>query len=219
MSKKKHWRVHLPKIIGGVLATILISVMIYFISNIEQDEGGHTKKKIQPITLLKPPPPPPPPPKIEKPPEPEIEKKIEEPEPEPEPENLPDVDDAPAADDLGLDADGSAGSDGFGLAARKGGKGLFGGGGPGAGYAGLIKNQVLDLLSDQAELRQSKYSVTVKIWFDLEGNVERYELVKLSQDASINAILKAQFDKMKKLRKAPPVGVSSPVKLRITSRI
>ncbi|WP_052700215.1 hypothetical protein [Methylocucumis oryzae] len=86
---------------------------------------------------------PPPPPKVEKPPEPEVKNEVEQPEPEPE-EPLPDVADEPPPGDLGLDAEGTAGSDGFGLAARKGGRGLLGGGGGGdpyAWYGGLIKKR------------------------------------------------------------------------------
>jgi len=54
-----------------------------------------------------------------------VQEKIEEPEPEPE-EPLPDVPDEKPAGDTGLDAEGTAGSDAFGLVGRKGGKGLLG---------------------------------------------------------------------------------------------
>ena len=61
---------------------------------------------------------PPPPPPEEPEPEPEVEEPIEE---QPVEEAMPDepMDEAPAAD-LGVDGDASAGSDGFGLVARKG---------------------------------------------------------------------------------------------------
>lgn len=216
MSQNKHWKVHLPKIIGGVIGAILVGAIIYFISNFKQDSDDRPKKKIQPITLLKPPPPPPPPPKIEKPPEPEIEEKIPEPDPDPEP--LPDVDDAPPAGDLGLDSDGSAGSDGFGLAARKGGKGLLSGN-PNAWYGNIIKNQMLDILSDRDELRRSRYSATVRIWVDKEGNVKRFELVKGSNDAKVDDVLQMTLAKLKRIKQTPPAGMKQPIKFRITSRI
>ncbi|WP_404356500.1 energy transducer TonB [Methylotuvimicrobium sp. KM1] len=217
MSKHKSWKVHLPKIIGGVIGAILVALIIYGISNFKQDSDGRPQKKIQPITLLKPPPPPPPPPKIEKPPEPEkIEEKI--PEPDPEPENLPDVDDAPPADSLGLDADGSAGSDGFGLAARKGGRGLLSGN-PNAWYGNIIKNQMLDILSDRDELRRTRYTATVRVWVDTKGNVKRFELVRGSNDARIDDALQMTLAKLKRINKAPPVGMKQPIKFRITNRI
>ena len=126
MTKQQRFRRYLPSIAGGLILIVLIGFIIHFISNIK-DKPEKKERKIQAISLTKPPPPPPPPPKVEKPPEPEPEEKIEQ--PEPEPEDIPDVADEPPPGDLGLDAEGTAGSDGFGLAARKGGRGLFGGGG------------------------------------------------------------------------------------------
>jgi len=217
MSKHKSWKVHLPKIIGGVIGAILVALIIYGISNFKQESDGRPQKKIQPITLLKPPPPPPPPPKIEKPPEPEkIEEKI--PEPDPEPENLPDVDDAPPADSLGLDADGSAGSDGFGLAARKGGRGLLSGN-PHAWYGNIVKNLIQVVISEVDDLRRTRYTATVRIWVDKQGNVTRYELVRGSNDARIDDKLQMTLAKLKRINKAPPVGMKQPIKLRITNRI
>jgi protein TonB len=109
--------------------------------------------------------------------------KIKEPEPEPEPEPMPD--EAPARD-LGLDADGSAGSDGFGLAARKGGTGLFGGGNPFAWYGGIIKNDIVNLLSNYEQLRRKGYTAIVKIWLRTDGSIERFELSRGSNDAEID---------------------------------
>ncbi|CCE24651.1 energy transducer TonB family protein [Methylotuvimicrobium alcaliphilum] len=216
MSKHKSWKVHLPKIIGGVIGSILVALIIYGISNFKQDSDERPQKKIQPITLLKPPPPPPPP-KIEKPPEPEkIEEKI--PEPDPEPENLPDIDDAPPADSLGLDADGSAGSDGFGLAARKGGRGLLSGN-PNAWYGNIIRNQMQVVISEVDDLRRTRYTATVRIWVDKQGNVTRFELVRGSDDARIDEKLQMTLAKLKRINKPPPAGMKQPIKFRITNRI
>lgn len=217
MSKRKNWKVHLPKIIGGVIGAILVALIIYGISNFKQDSDERPQKKIQPITLLKPPPPPPPPPpKVEKPPEPEIEEKV--PEPDPEPENLPDVDDAPPADSLGLDADGSAGSDGFGLAARKGGRGLLSGN-PNAWYGNIVKNQLQVVISEVDDLRRTRYTATVRIWVDRQGNVTRFELVRGSNDARIDDKLQMTLAKLKRINQAPPAGMKQPIKFRITNRI
>lgn len=217
MTKRKNWKVHLPKIIGGVIVTILVALIIYGISTFEQESDGRPQRKIQPITLLKPPPPPPPPPEIEKPPEPEmVEEKI--PEPDPEPENLPDVDDAPPADSLGLDADGSAGSDGFGLAARKGGRGLLSGN-PNAWFGNIVKNQLQVLISDVDDLRRTRYTATVRIWVDKQGNVTRFELVRGSNDDRIDEKLQMTLAKLKQINKAPPAGMKQPIKFRITNRI
>lgn len=218
MSRKKHLRVYVPRIIGGLLAALAIFYVVKVIVGFINEKPARSEKKIQPITLMKPPPPPPPPPKVEKPPEPEIKEKIEEPEPEPEP--MPDTppDEAPARD-LGLDAEGSAGSDGFGLAARKGGNGLFGGGNPFAYYGGLVKNDILNLLSSHDELRRKGYTAIVKVWLKSDGSVERIELSKGSNDAEIDEILSRSLDKLKKVAEPPPPGMQQPIKLKISSRV
>ena len=177
------------------------------------------EKKIQPITILKPPPPPPPPPKIEKPPEPEVQEKIEEVE-KPEPEPLPDVPDIKPEADTGLDAEGTAGSDAFGLVGRKGGRGLLGGGGgsPYLWYAGTIKNSLEDIFSGHDELRKKKYSAVVKIWLSPDGSVTRYELARGSNDPDIDELLNKLMAKFRKANEAPPVGMPQPVKLKISTR-
>ncbi|MDD2739152.1 MAG: TonB C-terminal domain-containing protein [Methylomonas lenta] len=216
MSEKKHLRVYVPRIIGGLLAVIVLYFFIKMVGGFLDNKKEKPERKIQPITLMKPPPPPPPPPKVEKPPEPEIEK-IEEPEPEPEP--LPDTPDEAPARDLGLDAEGSAGSDGFGLAARKGGTGLFGGGNPYAWYGGIVKNQLVNLLSGRDELRRKGYTAIVKIWLKSDGSVERIELHRGSNDAEIDDILTRTLNKLTRVAEVPPPGMQQPIKLKITSRI
>ncbi|WP_396642365.1 energy transducer TonB family protein [Methylomonas sp. 2B] len=219
MSGNKRWRVYIPRLIGFALAALAIYYIVKVIGEFINEKPARGEKKIQPITLLKPPPPPPPPPKVEKPPEPEIKEKIEEPEPEPEakPEEAP-PDEAPARD-LGLDAEGTAGSDGFGLAARKGGTGLFGGGSPYAWYGGLIKNDITNLLSSHDDLRRKGYTAIVKIWLKSDGSVERLELAKGSNDAEIDELLTRSLEKFKRVAEPPPPGMQQPIKLKISSRL
>ncbi len=220
-TKKKHFRVYLPTIIGGVILLVATVFIIRAISTMEE-KPEKKERTIQKITLTKPPPPPPPPPKVEKPPEPQMEEKIEEEAPEPEPEEMPDVADAPPPGDLGLDAEGSAGSDGFGLAARKGGKGLLGGGGGGdpfAWYGGIIKNDILDILSEHEELRRKGYTATVKFWVEADGSIKRFELAKGSNDSEIDELINRLLSQYKKINEPLPPGMEQPIKLRITSRI
>jgi protein TonB len=220
MSAKKTWRAYLPTIIGVLLAITLGGYVVKVIMDFVNERPVKSEKKIQPITLLKPPPPPPPPPKVEKPPEPEIKEKMEEPEPqnEPEPENQPD--EAPPRD-LGLDADGAAGSDGFGLAARKGGNGLFGGGSgnPYAWYGSIIKNDIVSLLNNYEKLRSKGYTAIVKIWLRTDGSVERFELARGSNDPEIDQLLETAMNKYKRVNETPPAGMKLPIKLKITSRV
>lgn len=221
MTKKQRLRSYLPSIAGALLLLVVIGFIVHFISNIKE-KPEKKERKIQAISLTKPPPPPPPPPKVEKPPEPEVEKiKEAEPEPEPEPEPLPDVDQAPPGD-LGLDADGTAGSDGFGLVGRKGGNGLLGGGGGGnpyAWYGNIIKNDILDILSDKEELRRKGYTAVVKLWVEGDGSVKRFELVRGSNDAEIDDMLARLLGQYKRINETPPAGMEQPIKLKITSRL
>ncbi|CAG1022871.1 hypothetical protein MTYM_02045 [Methylococcales bacterium] len=219
MSEKKHFRVYVPRVIGGLLAALAVFYIVKVIVDFIDKKPAKSEKKIQPITLMKPPPPPPPPPKVEKPPEPEIKEKIEEPEPEPEPMPESPPDEAPARD-LGLDAEGTAGSDGFGLAARKGGNGLFGGGGnPYARYDGLVSKGILNLLSSHEELRRKGYTAIVKVWLKADGSVERVEFTKGSNDADIDELISRLLNKFDKVAEAPPPGMQQPIKLKISSRI
>jgi protein TonB len=217
MSKKKHLRVYVPKIIGGLILIVAIGYVIKVIGNFISEAPKH-EKRIQPITLLAPPPPPPPPPpKVEPPPpEPEMEK-IEQEQPDPEP--LPDVPDQQPAGDTGLDAEGTAGSDAFGMVGRKGGKGLLGGGNPNAWYAGTIKASLIDILSEHDELRKKSYTAIVKIWLNPDGTVSRFDLAKGSNDPDIDKLLERLLAKFKKAGEAPPPGMEQPIKFKISSRL
>jgi periplasmic protein TonB len=218
MPKKNRLRNYFPSIVGGILLLALIGFIIYFISSIK-DKPEKKERKIQAISLTKPPPPPPSPPKVEKPPEPEPEQKLEE-QPEPEPEEIPDVADEAPAGDLGLDAEGTAGSDGFGLAARKGGKGLFGGGGnPFAWYGKMASKDIQDILSENEDLRRKGYTAVLKLWIEADGRIKRFELSRGSNDAQIDNLIAKLMGGYNKINEPPPPGMEQPIKLKITSRI
>src|SRR5262245_7818543 len=104
---------------------------------------GPKRQTAQVVKLIRPPPPPP----EQPPPPPPPEEKIEEPLPQETPQDSPPEDSAPA-EQLGLDAEGVAGSDGFGLAARKGGRELGLGGAVFGWYTGRLKDAILDMLSE-----------------------------------------------------------------------
>lgn len=195
---------------------VMIGLIANFIANIK-DKPEKKERKIQAISVMKPPPPPPPPPKVDKPPEPEpeIEKQVE-----PEPEEIPDVADEAPPRDLGLDAEGTAGSDGFGLAARKGGKGLFGGGGnPFSWYGKKASNDIQDILSESEDLRRKGYTAIIKLWVEADGSIKRFELARGSNDAQIDDLLTKLLAKYRKIDEPPPPGMEQPIKLKITSRI
>lgn len=185
-------------------------------------DKGETKKKnvVHQITLVKPPPPPPPPPPKpeEKPPEVKKEEvKIEEQKPVETPQN----DAKPAGEQLGLDADGAAGGDAFGLAARKGGTDLLAGsGGSKHGwYAGLIQSHLQEAIAKNKRLRSQDFRAVVHIWLRPDGSVQRAELVGSSGKPDTDELIRQAFAEVPALREPPPGDLPQPVRLRLTNRI
>ena len=196
----------------------LAVLFIYFVRSMTSTDNPPKKPVIQHISLLKPPPPPKP---EEKPPEPEIKKeevKIDQPQPEPEtPQQT--QDDTPAGKDLGVDADGGAGSDGFGLIGKKGGRDLFGGsGGRFAGYTGLLKQRIQEALAKDKRLRNGDYKVIVKVWIKHDGSLDRFELTGTSGNPETDSAIKVAMAAMPPIKDALPDDMPQPVKLRISSR-
>ena len=220
MRMNKHFRVYLPKIIGGLIFVLAIGYLIKIISNFISEPPVKHGKKIQPVTLFKPPPPPPPPPKTEPPPEPEKVEPLDEPEAEPEP--LPDVPDEQPAGDTGLDAEGTAGSDAFGLVGRKGGRGLLGGGGgsPSAIYAGTVKREFNDFMSEESDLRKKNWSAVLNIWMNPDGTVLRFKLMKSSSDPEIDKLITKRLAKFRSHESAPgSMNLAEPIILRPSVRL
>ena len=173
------------------------------------------KKVAQEIHIIRPPPeelPPPPPPP---PPEEEVDiPDPQEPQPDPTPSNEP-----PPGEQLGLDADGGAGSDGFGLAARKGGRDLLASGGSAfAWYAGLLKNEILDQLQEENRARSGAYSVTVRVWVRKDGTIEKITLVQSSGDKERDRAIESALSRISRISQSPPADMPQPVSLRIVSR-
>jgi len=204
----------LPILIGILLTAVVIYFAVMLLTT--SDDEPARKKVVQQVTILAPPPPPPPPPpKIEQPPEPKEQKEVDIPEPE---EDIPDIPDAPPmGDDLGLDADGSAGSDAFGMIGRKGGRGLLDGD-PNLMYAAKLQKQIEELLVDNEEVRVKAYSVVAQLWIGQDGSVTRAKLSRSTGDKDIDQALVEMLTGMAMLSQSPPEGMPQPVKLRISSR-
>jgi protein TonB len=196
--------------IASALFVVTAGVVAFATQFLSQDTKP--QKKVVQVQLFRPPPPPPP--EIEPPP-PEIEEEVDIPEPEPV-VDAPDVPDLPGA--LGLDADGVAGSDAFGLMGRKGGRDLIGGDGRYRSYANHVKDALLDFLSTRDDVRASSYSVVVQMWIREDGQLGRYELVGTSGDTKLDQALQLALDDLSKFDMVPPEGMPQPVRLRIKSR-
>lgn len=204
----------LPAIVGcAVLVFVAVGIFLvvrHFLSR----EAPATKKVVQEIRVIRPPPPPPEtPPPPPPPPEDKVDLKEPEPEPDPTPSNEP-----PPSEQLGLDADGSAGSDGFGLAARKGGRDLLASGGSAfAWYAGLLKNEILGKLQDEKKVRASSYSIQVRIWVRPDGTIERIRFTQSSGSGERDKAIEEAITNIR-LSQAPPADMPQPISLRIASR-
>lgn len=202
-----------PYIGAGVLVCLLGGVVLAVVRNI----GGTAPPQepfIQQISIVQPPPPPPPP-KIEEP-EPEIDEiDLDEPEPEMADE-LADMDELPG-EELGLDAEGSAGGDQFGLLAKKGGRGLIGSD-PHAWYAGVLQRDLQKVLSGADDVRKGNYTVVVSIWITRDGFVESSELLSGTNDPELDQRLRDALQSGIRISREPPEDLPQPIRVRITSR-
>lgn len=216
MTNQYAWLRRLPMLLGIGLSVAIVWGVWWLAKHYEKPP--QTKKQMQQITVIQPPPPPPP---LEQA-EPE---KIEEPEPAPEPEPSPEQDEAPPAEALGLDADGSAGGDAFGLQARKGGRSLLGGGGGNAAiwYGGQVQRRIEDglprLLADTPAASQA-FSVILDIWVGADGGISRSELASGSGKADVDQALRAALPKLRaNVGRPPPEAMPQPIRIRLNSRV
>ncbi|MCB1743773.1 MAG: energy transducer TonB [Gammaproteobacteria bacterium] len=215
-------------LLGGLVPVLGVGVIVtlagiagYWMYSSMNGEPPPPPPKVQEISLVKPPPPPPPP--EEKPPEPPPmeEEKVEVPEPEPVPEQLPDApsDEPPPGTELGLDAEGGAGSDGFGLKGRKGGRGLLSGGGDArAWYARVVQQDIQNRLSQIEDVRTLDYTVVVKLWLTADGLVQSAVLERGTGNSEVDLKLQNALSGGFRLSEAPPADLPQPIRLRIRSR-
>lgn len=206
-------RRHTPLLAGSLLLALLAIGVWLLLDNVLNSGGTQTKKAVQQISLIQPPPPPPLPPKVEeKPPEPVKEDvKLDEPPPEKNDQE------PPPGKDLGVDAEGGAGGDGFGLIGRKGGRDLLGGGRFGW-YGNLVKAEIYDALMHDDNARKASYSIVVKVWLNGEGEIQRLELEHSTGDAEIDASIKKALPGVR-VSEAPPADLPQPIKIRIATRL
>jgi periplasmic protein TonB len=205
---------YLPTIVMGFTVTTLAVGAFALVRSFLASPPSQPKQVVQVVQLIRPPPPPPdlPPP----PPPPPDEKVVPDPQdkPDPTPSNQP-----PPGEQLGLDAEGSAGGDEFGLAARKGGRDLLATGGSAyAWYAGLLKDEILDLLSGDKRAHNGEYSVIVRVWVRNDGTVDRVRIAQSSGNRERDQAIESALSRITRLQQAPPADMPEPISLRIVSR-
>ncbi|MEQ1801394.1 MAG: energy transducer TonB [Gammaproteobacteria bacterium] len=209
-------RGYLPIAVISLVVIGLVGVVGWLVVSGMDDSGKPSKKLIQQVQIIRPPPPPPTPP----PPPPEPEE-VDVPEPEePEPEQA-DAEQPPAGDQLGLDAEGVAGADGFGLLGRKGSRDLLGAGSSDqySWYGQILKSDLIDKLAEIRDLRRERYSVVVRLWLAPDGRIQKFKVVTSTGDARLDRDLVAALESLDRVSEMPPAGLPQPVRLRIVSRI
>jgi periplasmic protein TonB len=172
-----------------------------------------TKKVVQEIHVIRPPPPPP----DEPPPPPPPEEKVDVHEPDPEPDPTP-SNEPPPSEQLGLDAEGGAGSDAFGLAGRPGGRDLLASGGSAFNYyGGLAKNEINEQL--QAAMAGVKGSCSLEgmVAVKPDGSFQT-RVVKSSGDQTcIKGFEGKLLGHMSPLSQGPPANMP-PILMRFSRR-
>ena len=194
----------------GVCAIVMVALVMAVRSLLAGKVEKSSRQVAQVIKIIRPPdaPPPPPPPPPEKLPEP-----IEPPTPQDKP-----VDQA-ETQQLGVDAEGSAGGDSFGLAARPGGRDLVGtGSGAFVWYTTMVKDVVQDALSNDARARRGKYTVVVQVWLARDGRIERVVLTQPTGNHELDAAIEQALNHGGRVQEAPPLEMPQPVTLKIVSR-
>jgi len=217
------------------LVIVMVAVLgagVYFVKSVLSEKSPRKRNSFTVVTLLKPPPPPP----VEKPPEPKIEEiqkeEIIAPEQEAaEPEAPSAEQDAPAGDKLGVDAEGAAGSDAFGLVGKKGGRSLLAGDGGGLGKLTLltrfaeysqiveseIRKKVRKRLDEEGGIPKGNHQVIARVSVDGNGAVVDFKIVGSSGDHKIDEAVRDSVGKVQ-ISSPPPDGMPRTMVIRITSK-
>ena len=206
----------LPLIALAVVVIIAGFGVFWMVRGFLNSAPKPTKQVVQEIHVIRPPPPPPdePPPP---PPPPEEKVDVHEPDqqPDPTPSNEP-----PPSENLGLDAEGGAGGDAFGLVGHQGGRDLLASGGSAfMWYGGLLKNEIVDRLQDDKEARKGSYSAVLNVWVAKDGTIQRFRLAQSSGDKARDKAIEAAISRITRISQAPPADMPQPITLKIVSRI
>jgi protein TonB len=212
-NRKKHR--YLPIALLGLGVLTIGAGTFALVRSFLSGGPGQSQKVVQEIHLIRPPPPPPDLP----PPPPPPEEKLVTPEPQQPPDPTP-SNEPPPSEHLGLDAEGSAGGDAFGLMGNKGGRDLIGSGGGSAfvWYSGLLKNEIMDQLSAEKRARSGQYTVSLRVWVRGDGSIERVSIVQGSGDRERDHAIEVALSRITRLSQAPPANMPEPISLRIVSR-
>ncbi|MBC7974856.1 MAG: TonB C-terminal domain-containing protein [Myxococcales bacterium] len=196
-----------------VLAVVGVGLVSATISKIMSGKPPPAKMTVHEVRIVRVPPPPPPPDQPPPPPE-----EVDVPEPEQQPEPTPS--DEPPPGDLGLDAEGVAGGDSFGLNARPGGRDLVGSAKSQlTWYAGLVQSAILAELNNEKLSRSRAYSVPIKVWVREDGSIEKTELGKSTGDGEVDRAIEKALARVVRIPYAAPAQMPQPMTVRLVARV
>lgn len=216
MVAKRSLRRMISRLAGGVFGLLLIVGFIWFVRTMMANKSAKPGRQVQVVQVIRPPPPPPP----DQPPPPPPEK-TDVPLPKDEPEPAPDNQPAPADQPLGLDAEGAAGGDAFGLAARRGGSDLVGGTGsaPFAWYTNRITDAIRERLASVACAKSAKGSLSIHVLMQADGKIKQIQLATTTGNSGVDHCIDSALTSMPPMSDPLPPGMPEQVNLKIVSRI
>jgi len=204
---------YLPIALLGLTVSLLGAGAFALVRSFLASSPGQPMKVVQEFHVIRPPPPPP---DLPPPPPPPPDEKVDVPDPQ-KPDPTP-SDEPPPGEQLGLDAEGGAGGDAFGLVGHKGGRDLLASGGSAfSWYAGLLKNEILEQLGNEAKARSGQYSVSVRVWVRDDGSIERVRITQSSGDRERDRAIETALARITRISQAPPADMPQPISFRIVS--
>ena len=216
MADKRTQRRTATRLVGGLFAVLLIVGFVWFVRTMMAAKTGKPSRQVQVVQVIRPPPPPPP----DQPPPPPPEK-TQEALPKDTPEPAPENNQAPPDQPLGIDADASAGSDAFGLAARSGGSDLVGGTGnaPFAWYTNRIADAIRERLTALPCAKSAKGSLSLHVMLDADGKLKQVQLATTTGNDKVDQCIASGLSSMPPINDRPPPGMPEQVTIRVVARI
>lgn len=215
MVGKANLRRTVTRIAGIAMAMMMVLGFVWFVRTMMAAKTSKPQRQVQVIQVIRPPPPPP-----DQPPPPPPEKS-QEALPKDMPEPTPDNAQAPPDQSLGIDADASAGSDAFGLAARAGGSDLVGGTGsaPFAWYTSRLADAIRERLSGLPCAKAAKGSLSMHVTVDSEGKLKQVQLASTTGNDKVDQCIASGLSGMPAINDRPPPGMPEQLTIRVVSRI
>jgi|HubBroStandDraft_5_1064220.scaffolds.fasta_scaffold318237_2 protein TonB len=214
-AKRRKFRNRVPMIIVTSCVGVVGMGAFALVHSFVTGAASPSKPVVQQIQLIRPPPPPPPPDTPPPPPPPEEKVLVQDQQkPDPTPSNDP-----PPSQQLGLDTEGGAGGDAFGLVGNKGGRDIMASGGSAfAWYAGLLKDQILSELSQDKNVRSGNYRLSLRAWLSDDGSIKRLEILHGSGDADRDRVIEGDLQHLKRIPQARPTGMPDVISFEVVAR-